>query len=153
MQQTIQNIRSTRHFLLSITEGLTNEQLNRIPDGFNNNIIWNMAHLVATTESICYRRNGQLMHISQEFFDAYKPGSKPVGDCSQEAITGIKALLLSSIGQLEADYSIGKMQAGSYETFVTRYGVTVADAGAAINFLPFHEGMHTGYIMALKKLV
>jgi len=31
------------------------EQLNKIPEGFNNNLIWNIAHCVVTQQLLCYK--------------------------------------------------------------------------------------------------
>jgi len=35
----------------------------------------------------------------------------------------------------------------------TRYGVTLSNIEEAIRFVPFHDGLHTGCIMALKRTV
>lgn len=37
----------------------TIEQLNKVPDGFNSNIIWNVAHLIASQQNLCYMKAGQ----------------------------------------------------------------------------------------------
>ncbi len=58
MHKTINNISKTRQYLLQVTEGMTAEALNTIPAGFSNNIIWNMGHLVAAQQGLCYVRTG-----------------------------------------------------------------------------------------------
>ncbi len=48
MNKQIEILRNTRKHLLSFINDLSTEELNEIPQGFNNNIIWNLAHLTAT---------------------------------------------------------------------------------------------------------
>jgi len=54
MQNQIDTLLITRKFLLKITEDLTIEQLNKIPDGFKNNIAWNLAHLLLNPSGILF---------------------------------------------------------------------------------------------------
>jgi hypothetical protein len=52
MDGRIEKIKKVRRFLMSQIEGLSDEQLNKPPDGFNNNVIWNLAR---STVSPIYR--------------------------------------------------------------------------------------------------
>ncbi len=149
MQHIINTTRNTRQFVLDITEPLTLDELNYIPTGFNNNIAWNMGHLVAALQGVCYLRSGLPLLIDDNFYAQYKPGSKPGHFINETEIASIKTLLVTTLDQMEIDYKNGKFKA--YEGFQTRYGVSINNIDEAINFLPYHEGLHTGYIMALKR--
>lgn len=151
MQKQQDLIRKTRTALLNLISDLSAEELNKIPPGFNNNIIWNLAHLISTQESIFYLRAGLNLNISQEFFDAYKPGSKPEHHIGPEEIDKIKMLLCSSLDKLESDLQTDIFSA--YKGWTTRYGAEINSKEDALNFLPFHEGLHMGSIMALKRMV
>ena len=149
MNNHIDTLKKTRTFLLSIIDGLSTEQLNFIPEGFSNNIIWNFAHLIAAQQGICYKRPGLPLVVQDSFFDSFKPGSKPEGTVTEEEITEIKSLALSTVDQLEKDYDDNLF--GNYPSWTTRYGVEVNSIDDGLHFISFHEGMHTGYIMALKR--
>ncbi len=136
---------------MQMVEGLSLEQLNRVPQGFNNNIIWNLGHLVAAMQGVCYRRSNVPMRISEEFFQKYKPESRPEGDVSEQEVLDIRDLLNLTVDQLRRDYNQGLFE--TYTAFTTRYGVDINNIEEAITFLSFHEGMHMGYIMAQKRLV
>lgn len=147
----IHTLTTLRQFTLSTIEGLTEIQFNQIPVGFNNNIIWNVGHMIAAQQGVCYLRAGVPTIISDEFYINYKPGSKPDSHVSIEEIQEIKLLLLNSLERLATDLE-SKLFEG-YVPWTTRYGVEMANIDQALDFLPFHDGMHLGYIMALKRLV
>ena len=147
----LQSIKKIRLVSLQLMQDLSLEQLNQVPQGFNNNILWNAAHLIAAQQGVCYMRAGLPTMISTEFYTAYKPGTMPTTSLVQEEVDDIKSLLLTTIDQFEAD--LDNNMFGNYMSWTTRYGVTLSSIDDAIDFLPFHEGMHVGYMMALKRLV
>jgi len=151
MKEEINNMRKVRAYLLNAIKDLNVEQLNTIPDNFNNNIIWNMAHLISAQQGVCYKRAEISMHVNEDFFNAYKPGSKPVKPLTETEIEDVKKLLLTSLDLLETD--IDKNAFEGYKTWTTRYDVEIKNINDIINFLQFHEGLHMGAIMALKNIV
>ncbi|WP_205896842.1 DinB family protein, partial [Pseudomonas viridiflava] len=56
-----------QNFILDLVKDLSIEQLNKIPDGFNNNIIWNIAHLTAAQQNLCYTRSGLLPTVTDKY--------------------------------------------------------------------------------------
>ena len=68
---TIAQIKKTRSFIIDLVENLSAEQLNHIPPGFNNNIIWNIAHLTATQQNMCYVRSGLEITIEDKIFHPF----------------------------------------------------------------------------------
>ncbi|MGI4749603.1 MAG: DinB family protein [Janthinobacterium lividum] len=151
MTQQIENIKSVRKYLLNLITDLNPEQLNKIPDGFSNNIIWNLAHLTATQQRICYLHAGLKPVVQEQYITPFIPGTKPEGFIDAVEIKTIKSLFISAIDELESDYK--KSFFVTYEEFTTRYGVTLGNVDDAINFLPYHEGYHTGVITELIKFV
>ena len=144
-------MRQPRLKILSILEDFTLEQLNTIPAGFNNNIIWNLGHMVAAQQGVCYKRAGLDTWVTDSFFQAYKPESKPESIVDAIGLDEIKTLLLTSLDQFDRDYKNGIFS--NYPAWTTRYGVEITSIDDAAAFLPFHEGLHIGYIMGMRKLV
>ncbi len=151
MTQQIERTKSIRTYLLNLVDNLTIEQLNEIPESFNNNIIWNIAHLIAVQQSICYKRSGLQPIAQAKYVSPYLPGTKPEHIVDNTEVETIKSLFLSTINELESDYKKGFFT--TYTPVVTRYGVELANIDDALNFLPFHEGLHLGYIMAMKRVL
>ncbi len=151
MNYEINNIRKIRTSLLNIIKDLSLDQLNMVPTNFNNNIIWNLAHLISAQQGICYKRSEKNIHISEDFYNAYKPGSKPEKPLTEIEIEEVKKLLFTSLDLLENDVDNNVFE--GYKTWNSRYDVEIKNINDAISFLQFHEGLHMGYIMALKKIV
>ena len=151
MNQQIETIKKVRTFLLEGIKDLTADQLNKIPAGFNNNIIWNLGHLIAAQQGICYKRAGLPTLVSDNFWEKYRSGSKPEGNVSSDEIEKIKEMFLSSLDHLEANYN--NQIFGNYIAWTTRYGVEITSIEDALRFVPFHEGLHSGVISTMKKLV
>jgi hypothetical protein len=149
MEKQFEILRKTRQFLLSLINELTPGEMNTIPPGFNNNIAWNIGHIVAAQQGVCYLRGGMPMVIPGDLFERYKPDSKPQGIVDSAELGQIKSLLLSTIDNLEEDYHAGKFQ--HYNSWTSRYGITINTIDDAISFLSFHDGLHIGYIMALRR--
>jgi len=148
---TIAQIKNTRIFILELVKDLSTEQLNKIPSGFNNNIIWNIAHLTAAQQNMCYIRSGLEITVEEKHFSPFLSGTKPEEFIEQKEIDLIYNVLLNSMDLLAADYSSHIFL--KFDPWDKRYGMKLNSIEDAINFIPFHEGMHIGYIMALKKLV
>jgi len=151
MTKQIEIIQKPRFFLLDVIHDLSTEQLNRIPEGFNNNIIWNLAHLIAAQQGVCYMRAGLPKVVGEEFWQTYTSGTKPTGIVDSAEVEDIKKLFISTMDQLEIDYN--NQIFGNYAPWTTRYGVELRNIDEALSFIPMHEGLHLGYIMALKRVV
>ena len=152
MIASIQTIKYTRGYVLNLIEDLSIEQLNKIPEGFSNNIAWNIGHLIAAQQGVCYKRSGlPLSKVDEALFETYKPGSKPERFIDAAEIAAIKTMLYTSLDKLQEDYDADVFKA--YIPWTTRYGNEISDINVGIGFITFHEGLHTGFIMALKKLV
>jgi hypothetical protein len=151
MTKQFEILRKTRQFLLNHVSELTTSQLNEVPEGFNNNIIWNLAHMAASLQNVCYLRNELPIKMDEALFQAYKPGTKPADLVDGNKVEQIKFLLLESVDTLREDYENKLFQ--NFKPWKNRYGVSHQTMEDSINFLVFHDGLHVGYIMALKHAI
>jgi hypothetical protein len=151
MQQTFDITRTSRKIVAPYLENYTLEQLNKIPDGYSNNLIWNIAHIVVTQQLLVYKLANLPMLISDEMVEKYKKGTKPEGIVTQAEVDEIKALLFRTLDQTETDYSNKKFN--NYVEYPTSTGFVLKNAEDAITFNTFHEGLHIGIMMSLRKFV
>ncbi len=139
-----------RQLLHNLMEKLSLEQLTTIPEGYNNNILWNIGHTIATQQLLVYGLSGEEIQVPKHIIDLYKKGTKPEKPATLEEINEIKSLLFSTITQLEKDYDNGIFTTFKTYTLSTSGG-TLHKVEDAIAFNNFHEGLHLGYAMALMK--
>jgi hypothetical protein len=151
MIQAIDIIQKPRVNLFKLIEGLSIEQLNLVPPGFNNNIIWNLGHMVAAQQGVCYSRAGLKTIVSDDFFHAYKPGTKPEKFVDAAELQLITDLAFSTLVQLETDHANNIFE--NYTPWTTRYGAELHNIDEAIAFIPFHDGFHMGYVLALRRVI
>jgi hypothetical protein len=151
MKIEIERLKKTRTYLVDLIKDLSAEQLNEIPLGFNNNVIWNLGHLIVSLQALCYLRAGLKPVVDEQYFTDYKPQTRPTNFIQEDEINKIKTLFLSVVDKLETDYNESSFS--NYGTFTTPYGVEITNIDEAIDFMLFHEGLHTGYIMAMKRLL
>ncbi|MCK5815950.1 MAG: DinB family protein [Flavobacteriaceae bacterium] len=141
----------SRELVIKLIDGYTLEQLNKTPEGFGNNIIWNIAHLVVTQQLLCYKFSGVSMRVSDDMINKYMKGTSPKSPVSSVEFEEIKKMFLELPLQLESDFRLGVFK--SYETYETSVNVTLTDIDSATAFNNLHEGIHLGVILALRKLV
>ena len=127
------------------------QQLNTVPEGFNNNIIWNVAHALATQQSIMYTLSGLKPVVPQSWIDGYRKGTKPEGDVTQEFVDAIDDALMSTMEQLKKDIEAGVFE--NYQPYTTSTKMELNSFATAFPFVLFHDGVHIGSVLALAKLV
>jgi hypothetical protein len=151
MNEKIERLKKIRLYLSDILKDLTIEQLNKIPTGVNNNIAWHLGHMLVSQQGICYLRAGLPTFIDEQLYLRYKPGTKPEAFIDNAEIDNVKNLMIAALDQLENDYQDNLFT--NYNRWTTRYGVELRNIDDAIDFLLYHEGLHTDYIMVQKRLV
>ena len=144
-------LKFSRTRITELIEGLTIEQLNRIPEGHKQNIIWGIGHILATQQLFLYKRTGSPFTLKPEIIMRYKSGSTPEGNVSAEETEYLRSRLFTTLEQVEQDYGNGKFK--QFESFVTKRGVSINTVEDAIAFHTFHEGVHLGWIWMLRKAI
>lgn len=150
MELTFEVFKKTRGFFKQYLEKYSLEELNKVPEGFNNNIIWNIVHSVVTQQLLVYKLSGLQPNISEDLINAYKKGTFPEKPITREGLEEIRVLLFSTIEQTETDYKNDVFKTYNDYTLSTT-GNTLTNASEAIEFALFHEGLHFGYILALER--
>lgn len=146
----IQTMMRHRENLVNILEKTPESGLALIPEGFRNNIWWNIAHILVVQQSLCYRLSGQPMYIGDELAGAYSRGTFPGELPGPEERARVARLLLDTVSDLERDYNNAIFK--DYTPYTTSTGFTLGSIDDALQFNLFHEGIHLGTVLALKKM-
>lgn len=140
-----------REILLHYLTAVSEEKLFAIPEGFNNNIWWNIAHTVVTQQVLVYKFSGLPMMVNNDMVAKYMKGTFPTGTPSPEEIATVKELLFSTVKQTEKDYSNGVFK--TFSSYTTSAKFQLDSVEDAITFNVYHEALHIGAIIALLKKV
>jgi len=144
-------LRKSRQLTLKAINGLTLEQIHTIPDGFKNNIAWNVAHLVVTQQLLQYKLSGLDCLVPDELIEAHRKGTFPTTSFTEEEFEEVTDLLAGLPDTLEEDFNEGIFE--NYNSYETSTGFVLDSIETAVNFNNYHEGLHLGIILAIKKLV
>ena len=141
---TLQN----RKLFSKFIENFSLDQLNTIPKGYRNSIFWNVAHTIVTQQLLVYGLSNIPLLVDSDLVNTYKKDTKTVHAATEDELSRIKTLLFSSIEQTKIDYDNGVFK--GYTPYTTSLNVTLSTVDEAISFNAFHEGIHLGYILAMK---
>lgn len=151
MQHEFKITRVSREIYDRYFDNYSLEQLNKIPPGFSNNLIWNIGHIIVSQQVIVHGGAGEPLMVSEELLSKYTRGTKPEYDLSQKEADEIRSLLFTPIEKTEKDY-----YNQVFKTFTerkTQLGFTLSTVEDAICFNNYHEGIHLGIMMGIRKFL
>ena len=152
MDVTFKALLAVRKKVVSEIKGLSLDQLNKIPKGFNNNILWNIGHVLVVHQLLAYRLSGLPILLDESFVQLFGKGSKPQEKYNEDMLEKLTRLLTCTVQDLEQDYKSGIFN--SFKTYrVETFNVELHSIEEAIQFITIHDATHFGYLLALKKAV
>lgn len=151
LKYSIEVLGVTRNNVVSLLDELSYAQLSKIPEGFNNSILWNAVHNLTVQQLLCYRLSNLDVRIDDKFITPFKKGSTGSELITENELQEFKEVYLKTINTLKDDYESGVFK--EFQQYTTSYNITLNSIEEVINFNNTHEGLHFGYMMALKKLV
>ncbi len=151
METVFKAWKTSRKLYLEFFGDYSLDQLNKIPTGFNNNLLWNIGHIIVAQQSLIYKDSNLPMYISEDIVNLYKPTTKPTGNTTPTEVNELKELLISLIAKTETDFVKGIFI--KYNERTTATGFHLASIKDAFEFNNYHEGLHLGYMMSIKKFV
>jgi len=140
-----------RNAMVSFLDKMTHEQLVKIPENFNNSIFWNIAHILVTHQLLTYKLSGLPITIDKNLVEKYTKGSTPTSNVSVEEVAYVKNNLVSSVLKVQEDYKNGVFK--NYTPYPTSVGISLNSIEESLQFMCFHDGIHLGIILSLKKVV
>lgn len=147
----IENLKVTRNNVISFLNQFSYEELTIIPVGFNNSILWNAVHNLATQQILCYKLSGLPFRIDSKFIEGFTKGADGKSVLSKEDLKVFKSELISSIDTFQKDYELGVFK--QFQEYTTSYNITLHNIEEAFAFNNTHEGLHFGYMMSMRKLI
>ncbi len=147
----IESLKQVRNNIQKTLADLSIDQLNKIPEGYNNNLIWHYGHVLSTQQRLCYSLAGAPMRMDEALVNLYKIGTKPERMFTMEEYQQLQELDAKLVPQFEKDFK-NQIFTG-FRAYTTSFGITLESLKDAISFNNVHEGIHLGNMMSMKRLV
>lgn len=140
-----QQFQRTRKALAETLEGISEETLSIVPNGFNNNIHWEVGHILTAGEMFLFYGEGTLPENYQALFGY---GSKPAD--WKEDVPTLAVLMQQLEEQLKRIETIPNEKFGQKLPKPVLGNETFGELAA---MGAFHEAMHLGQIQAMRRLI
>ena len=144
-------LRITRHHMLRELEGMGHEDMLVVPGGRDDNVLWNVGHLLCSLSRLTYVFSGQPLPIPERYLELFGKGTSATNWTESpdpaEVLERFKALP----AQIEADYLAGNFK--EYKPLQITPADTIGSVEEAVAFHCFHEGLHIGMIITLKEVL
>ncbi|MDR6968998.1 hypothetical protein J2X31_003024 [Flavobacterium arsenatis] len=151
MQYAFETTLTSRKQLAGFLKNYTLEQLNMVPEGFSNNLIWNIGHTIVVQQLLVYKLSGLPTMLSEEMILKYQRGSRPEGFVDQKEVDELHELLFKTIDQTIIDFKNDIFK--NYHLFTNSLGFTIKSAQEAVAFNYYHEAIHMGIMMSIRKFI
>lgn len=149
-QTSLDILIQTRVNFKKLIKSLDEKDLYVIPDGFNNNIIWNYGHNIISQQGLIYKMAGLETQVDSDLVSEFGKGSKPDGKIVEGLKDRLILLSFSTLEQLQKDILTPEIFE-NYKSYMTSYGYELTNINEALLFNSMHESLHFGYAMAQKR--
>ncbi len=144
-------LRITRHHMLRELEGMSHEDMLIIPEGRDDNVLWNVGHLLCSLSRLTYVFSGHPLPIPEIYLERFGKGTSATNWTESPDPAEILDNFKAMPGRIEADYLASKFK--EYKPLQITPDDTIASVEEAVAFHCFHEGLHIGMIITLKELL
>lgn len=151
MEIHLQVLDSARNNLRNLLEGVSQEAMLAIPPGFNNNILWNIGHILSSHQALIYLRSGIPARVPDSLMANFRKGTSPAGWAPVPDASAVLEFLWSTPAQLREDLKGGAFL--PYREYTTSFGLILTTLEDALSFANIHEALHFGVVSSLKKIV
>jgi hypothetical protein len=134
----IETLKNQRSNLLLQLSSLSNDELTFIPEGSNNNILWNLGHILVIPQYHFYVAKGYSPNVELYYIQNYMSGTRPNPTDITKEYNVIKELLLPTLDTLKLDFEEEKFN--DFKAFGNLEFIET------LEFLTKHEANHIAKI-------
>lgn len=144
-------LRFVRGNTIKHVTGMSEEETRTVPRGFNNNILWNLGHILLVHEKFSFALTNEKMELPKHLAELFSPGTKPENWGTQvPSLDEIFLLLSKQIDRIEQTLE-HRLEEDLEKPFVTSAGLELSTVKECLSFCLYHEGMHFATIKAIKQ--
>lgn len=144
-------LNAIRNKFLKLMDEHTEKQLLTVPEGFNNNILWQIGHSVVSHQRLLYLRSGLKLNVAESYVDNFQKGTSPATWTKDVSVSEVRDSLFPTVHQFQKDWEAGVFV--GYEVVETSFGISLNNAHEAFAFSNFHEAYHYGNAFAISRVL
>jgi uncharacterized damage-inducible protein DinB len=145
----LKQLAAFRHNTLSAVEGLSEEEADFVPEGFNNNIRWNLGHIYLDQYDWLYHKTREDNPAPKHYRELFGYGTKPENwQQTPPTLEELRNRLMEQVQFIEQEFSHRLDQELDEPT---ELGMSTFAEVLPRTF--YHEGMHMGTIIAIRKAI
>ncbi|MDR3600074.1 MAG: DinB family protein [Desulfosporosinus sp.] len=130
---------------------LSESQVDTIPEGFNNNIRWNLGHVYLVQERFAFGFTQEPMQMPDEFTDLFGKDSKPSDwKVQPPTLPELIKMLEDQTSRIKEKLN-NRLDEAVVNPLSMPSGLTLKTIGEFLTFSMYHEGMHVQTIRMLKR--
>jgi uncharacterized damage-inducible protein DinB len=126
----------------------TEETADLVPQGFRNTLRWNLGHILTVQENLVFKLSGETFRLPESYPALFNNGTSPADwQTAPPSLETLKQQLA------EQPQRIKDALASRLEDKLVQPFKGIETVSGIIGFTLYHEGVHTGYMMAMRKLL
>ncbi|WP_280771927.1 DinB family protein [Salipaludibacillus daqingensis] len=147
----IKQLSFVRQLTTNAVKGLSEKELDNVPENFNNNVRWNLGHIYVIQEKLAFHAANEAMQLPENFERLFARGTKP-NDWNEEhpSIDKLLEMLTEQPNRIQKELG-NRIDEKVNEPYTTSSGLTLMTIGEFLSFSLYHEGLHFNTIKLLKR--
>ncbi|PKR78388.1 DinB family protein [Halalkalibacillus sediminis] len=146
-------LRFIRMRTIAALDATSEENADKQPAGFTNNIRWNLGHIFVAQENLLYAFIGEKPPMPEHFLKWFNRGTSPQDwDGDLPSLEELRQLLKEQPDRMEATFT-GQLNEKGPQPFALTEDFVLETIEDAFHFVIWHEGIHQGTITGLKHAI
>jgi len=138
---------------LKVIEGLSEAELEVIPEGLNNHVKWNLGHIYVVTEKFAFTLTGEAATIPEHFQQWFASGTSPKAWTATPPTKDVLIHLLQQQLERIQARNVNRLNDPLPESYSTTTGLHLATVAESLSFCLYHEAMHYAAIKSIITLI
>jgi hypothetical protein len=149
---SIKHFQWIRNNTIKFGETVEGGALQEVPNGFNNNILWNLGHLIVATENLLFKASGRETHHPEGYEEAFGGGTSPKTWTAEPATKNeVLSHLVEQSKRISTTFEGHVGDALPKE--LTIAGIEMKTVRDLLEFTMIHETMHFTTIRLYNKIL
>lgn len=150
-EMIFQQLRFIRMRTLAALDATSEEMADVMPEGFANNIRWNLGHIYVTQEKLAYSFLNESPYLPDHYLDLFNARTNPtMWEVEAPSLSSLRSLLAEQLDRLEETFR-GRLSEKGEKPFRLGENFEFTTLGEVLSFMSWHEGLHQGTITSLKR--